>query len=242
MDIYETLGLPEKARVDRVVFKKQFYENAALSTADRKQFDNVEKIYWRYALKSENAFIQPYADDEREYDEIEVIEANVGGEKSVRRLAEIIFHAIPYPMLLFFRRNGKAALFMGKIRSSQADGAKMAVEEIQSSAWLEEDAPLWEAMALPKMNTANFWALYQNWFDVLSRYNLEVKTGIVAAHSGEEARAVLQRLEQIDKEIASLRAEMKREFQFNRKMDMNMEIQKLKQKRKNITSGHNLSM
>ena len=170
----------------------------------------MEKIHWRYALKPDKVFIQPYADDEREYAEIEIIEADVGGEKSVRRLAEIIFHAIPYPMLLVFRRSEKTALFMGKIRSSQADGEKMTLEEMQASDWLEKDAPLWETMALPKMNAANFWMLYQNWFDVLSRYNFEVETGIAVALSGEEARVALKRLEQIEAEIVSLRAKMKK--------------------------------
>lgn len=234
MEIYKTMGLPEKARTDRVIFKKQFYENAALSAADRKQFDAVEKIYWRYALKPENAFIQAYADDEREYLEIEVVEANVEGEKSVRRLAEIILRAMPYPLLLFFRRDGKAALFMGKIRSSQADGEKMTVEEIQFSDWLDENAPFWKDMALSKMRTANFLTLYENWFDVLSRYNLEAKTGTGGELSGEEARGTLARLTAIDKEMASLEKQMKKESQFNRKMELNMKLQKLKKERAKI--------
>ena len=77
MSIYEIMELPTAARIDRVVPKKQFYDNGELSSADKKLFDHVEKIYWRYALKTENSFIQPYRDGEKDYPEIEVLEVNL---------------------------------------------------------------------------------------------------------------------------------------------------------------------
>ena len=52
MSIYEIMELPTAARIDRVVPKKQFYDNGDLSSADKKLFDHVENIYWRYALKT----------------------------------------------------------------------------------------------------------------------------------------------------------------------------------------------
>ena len=57
MTIYEKLNLNDPARIDRVVAKKQFYESGELSSSDKKMFDQVEKMYWRYALKTENSFI-----------------------------------------------------------------------------------------------------------------------------------------------------------------------------------------
>ena len=102
MTIYEKLNLNDPARIDRVVAKKQFYESGELSSSDKKIFDQVEKMYWRYALKTENSFIQPFADEERDYPEIEVMEVVLREEKQLKRLAEIIFRSIPYPMLLFF--------------------------------------------------------------------------------------------------------------------------------------------
>ena len=81
MTIYEKLNLNDPARIDRVVAKKQFYENGELSSADKNIFDQVEKMYWRYALKMENTFIQPFADEERDYPEIEVMEVVLREEK-----------------------------------------------------------------------------------------------------------------------------------------------------------------
>ena len=59
MEIFASMCLPEIARIDRVIPKKQFYENGNLSTGDKKLFENVEKIYWRYALKTEIASLEP---------------------------------------------------------------------------------------------------------------------------------------------------------------------------------------
>jgi len=44
MTIYEKLNLIDHARIDRIVAKKQFYENGELSSSDKKIFDQVEKI------------------------------------------------------------------------------------------------------------------------------------------------------------------------------------------------------
>ena len=98
MEIFASMCLPEIARIDRVIPKKQFYENGNLSTGDKKLFENVEKIYWRYALKTENCFLGAYQDEKRDYPEIEVLEVKLRQEKQLKRLAEVIMGAIPYPM------------------------------------------------------------------------------------------------------------------------------------------------
>ena len=90
MEIYEQMSLPPAARIDRVVAKNQFYDNGDLSSADKKLFDHVEKIYWRYALKTENTFIQTFSDEERDYPEIEVMEVVLRDEKQLSRLAEVM--------------------------------------------------------------------------------------------------------------------------------------------------------
>lgn len=45
--------------------------------------------------------------------------------------------------------------------------------------------------------------------------------------TGEEARQLLARRELLEKEIAALRAELKKETQFSRKVELNMRIKKL---------------
>lgn len=234
MTIYEVMELPAAARIDRVVPKKQFYDNG-VSSADKKLFDHVEKIYWRYALKTENSFIQPYRDEEKDYLEIEVLEVNLRAEKQPKRLAEVIIHAIPYPMLIFFTLADKRRLYMGKLRQSQADSERMTLVAMEDTDWRSEEDDFWSELSLRKMPGANFCQLYEGWFDTISKSHLAALSVDTDDISGDEARETLQRITAIEQEINKLRKQMKAESQFNRKMELNTRLQKLKREMKKIT-------
>lgn len=234
MNIYETMGLPPAARIDRVVAKKQFYDNGDLSPADKKLFDHVEKIHWLYALKTETTFIHPFSDGEKEYPEIEVLEVDLREEKQLNRLAEVIIRAIPYPMLLTFRLADKVSLYMGKLRQNQADSERMTLTDVESTDWLAEDDDFWQGMALSKMPAANFCTLYETWFDAISKRHLASLSLATEEMTGDEARETLERLQAIEQEMTKLRNQMKKESQFNRKMELNTRLQKLKKEQKSI--------
>lgn len=242
MEIYEQMSLPPAARIDRVVAKKQFYDNGDLSSADKKLFDHVEKIYWRYALKTENTFIQPFNDEERDYPEIEVMEVVLRDEKQLSRLAEVIMRSIPYPMLIFFQSGEKIQLWLGKLRQNQADSNRMTLTTTEQTDWLTADDTFWEKLSLKGMPTANFCALYEAWFDTVSRSHL-ADMGITAPDiSGEAARETVERLKNIEQEMASLRSQMKKESQFNRKMELNTKLQRLKREKAKITEQGRLDV
>ena len=55
MDIYNKLNIPDECRINRTVFKKMFYDNAALSKGDKNLFvDSIDKIAWIYCLNQDN--------------------------------------------------------------------------------------------------------------------------------------------------------------------------------------------
>lgn len=234
MNIYNAMNLPTAARIDRVVAKRQFYDNGDLSAADKKAFDHMEKIYWRYALKTENTFLQPYADEERDYSEIEVMEVVLRDVRQLNRLAEIIMRAIPYAMLLFFRHGEQIQMRMGKLRKNMADSSRMTLTAVEQTAWMAEDDDFWKVLSLGNAHIANFCALYEAWFDAVSRSKLARADVAAESLSGDEARAICERLSDIEKEIARLRSWMKQESQFNRKLELNTRLQMLKQERMKI--------
>lgn len=231
MDIYEAWGLPEAARIDRVVAKKMFYDNGELSAADRKIFENVEKIHWRYALKTENTFIQPYQDAEKEYPEIEVLEVQLRQDRQLRRLAEIIMGNIPYPILLLFCLEEKVQLYMARLRPNQANKERMTIADMESTGWLSEEDAFWQSMALARMSVGNFCSLYEAWFDAISRSHLAAMEVDAVNISGDEARERLRQIQSLDQEINKVRKQMQKESQFNRKMALNTRLQKLKKEK-----------
>ena len=229
----EQWNLPAACLVDSVVFKKHFYENTDLSAADKKLFtDGIEKIVWQYSIKEENSFIRPYRDDVREYAEVEVFVVQLHHQGKERRIAEILMRAIPYPMLLVLRCADQVQLWAAHQRNSQNDSDKNVLEELQSTTWIpaEELDGLFRFEALRK---SDFYALYTDMVDAVSTFQAKHLLGRTAL-SGDEARALLQKQEALEAKLTVLRAQLKKETQFNRKVELSMEIKKLEKERENL--------
>ncbi len=228
MGFYDALHIPQPCLVDKTVAKKLFSEAGDLSKADKALLSEaVEKITWKYCLKNEFIPIQPYADEVRDYPEVEVLEVSLTAEKGLRRLAEIVMRAIPYPMLLVFRLGEQVQVWMAHQRLSLADREKVTLEEFISTPWQPEDAPFWTALDIRELRFTNFFDFYTDWVDRLSVQNAQEKMQVSEGLTGEKARQLLAQREQVEKEIAALRAELKKETQFSRKVELNMRIKKL---------------
>ena len=207
-----------------------FFDNADLSKSDKALLSEaVEKISWKYCLKNEFIPIQPYTDEVRDYPEVEVLEVSLTAEKGLRRLAEIVMRAIPYPMLLVFRLGERVQAWMAHQRLSLADREKVTLEEFVSTPWHPKDDPFWTALDIRELRFTNFFDFYTDWMDRLSVQNAQEKMQVSEELTGEEARQLLAQREQVEKEIAALRAELKKETQFGRKVEMNMRIKKLEE-------------
>lgn len=238
--IDDTLALPREAYIGCPIYKNRFTDPAALhkeetkrlSAADRKLFDNVERILWQYALKPENTNLPAYADEEKSYGEIEVIEVALKGPGPASRLAEIILRAIPYAMLLFIRDGTRLCLYMGKLRKSRAEKDAVTVAEIISLPWMEEDDSRWEALAYTRQRAGHLYDLYRSWYDQVSRARLAAE-GIQAEQlTGEEARALKKELDRINLAMGQLRIRMKKASRFSEKAALNEELYALKQRKK----------
>ena len=228
MGFYDVLHITQPCLVDKTVAKKLFAEASDLSKADKALLSEaVEKIIWKYCLKNEFIPIQPYADEVRDYPEVEVLEVSLAAEKGLRRLAEIVMRAIPYPMLLIFRLGERVQVWMAHQRLSLADREKVTLEEFVFTPWQPEDSSFWAALDIRELRFTNFFDFYTDWVDRLSVQNAQEKMQVTEELTGEEARQLLARQEQLEKEIAALRAELKKETQFGRKVELNMRIKKL---------------
>ena len=236
MGFYDALHIPQPCLVDKTVPKKLFVDAGNLSKADKTLLSEaVEKITWKYYLKNEFIPIQPYLDEVRDYPEVEVLEVALTAENGLRRLAEIVMRAIPYPMLLVFRLGEQVQVWMAHQRLSLADQEKVTLEEFISTPWKPEDSSFWTALDIRELRFTNFFDFYTDWVDRLSVCNAHEKMQLAEDLTGEEARQLLAQREQLEKEIAALRAELKKETQFSRKVELNMGIKKLE----NTRSHHN---
>ena len=79
------------------------------------------------------------------------------------------------------------------------------------------------------MRFTNFYAFYSDIVDAINIYNFSTIMPREDNISGEEARELSAQIKTIEEEIIGLRSRLKKETQFNRKMELNIEIKKLEQ-------------
>lgn len=241
MDTYDFLNIPDSCFIGNTVYKKLFYENADLSTSDKSLFtDTINKVTWLYCLKPETINIPDYKDEMRDYPEIEVIEVLIHKDYKLKRIAEIIMRTIPYPMLLIFKLEGKRKFYVAHQRISQSDSSKNTIEEFTATDWLESDSALFDKLDVKQMRFTNFYALYSDIVDAISIYNLSAIMATDDNITGAKARELSTQIEDIEQEIIRLRSKLKRETQFNRKMELNIEIKRLEQNKNKLLGGDRL--
>lgn len=241
MDMYKCLNIPDSCFIGNTIYKKLFYENADLSTNDKSLFtDTINKVTWLYCLKPETINISAYKDEVREYPEVEVIEVLLHKDYKLKRIAEIIMRTIPYHMVLIFRLEGKVKFYVAHQRTNQSDSSKNTIEEFISTDWLESDSALFDKLDIKQMRFTNFYALYSDIVDTISIYNLSTIIPTYDKITGAEARELSAQIEDIEQEITSLRAKLKKETQFNRKMELNIEIKRLELNKNKLLGGDRL--
>ena len=228
MNSYQFLNIPDSCFIGNTIYKKLFYENADLSSSDKALFtEGISKITWLYCLKTENINIRPYKDDVRDYPEIEVIEVEVTKEYKLKRIAEIIMRTIPYPMLLIFKLEDAVQLYAAHQRVNQSDSSKNTIEEFVFTEWLYSNCALFATLNIKQMRFTNFWVLYSDFVDAISVYNVSNIMPDDISITGAEARQLSSEIQVIEQQITALKAKIKSETQFNRKIEMNIEIKRL---------------
>jgi hypothetical protein len=233
--LYEKMNIQASCEVGNTIFKKLFYDNASMNAKDKEIFkDNIKKITWKYSLKEDTMNIPAYKDCEREYEEIAIIEVELEVEAKHKRIAEIIQKTIPYPLILVFLCNGKALLNLAHKKTNKANENQSFIEDMIFTDWIEKTSVITSQLDIKKMRFINFYALYFDIFDTVSIINLKKYILIDVDIKGEKARFILNQIELLDKEISNLKLKLLTETQYNRKVEMNINIKQLEGKRKTI--------
>ncbi len=238
------MKIPDTCRLGKRVFKKLFHENADLSVTDRKTFtDDIDTVIWQYTLKSTTLPLKPYVDAEREYTEIALLEVQLKTGKRTGRIAEIIHRAIPYPVIIVFAFDDTehsrfmTAMSLAHKRFSQAEKSAIVAEDIIMSEWIdlsgltEVQKSFLDSLNIEGIMHSHFYRLYSEWYERVMALNCSRLTGeyrvVPEAKRREERRTQLARCRDIEREIAELRSDIKKETGFSRKVELNTKIKEL---------------
>jgi len=233
----ECLKIPAHCYVAKKVYKKLFYDNAKLLTADKKAFqEHLDVVTWIYALKQDNTSLKAYVDDVREYPEISILLVSLKQTGTAERIVNLIHRAIPYPLLLICSHQDTVMFSIALKRFSLAEKGTIIVEEVLNSGWINlesissNELSFIRSLAIDTKLYLSFLDLYKGWEASLIALACSKHTGklLIKHDSTIERKELLERCLALQGEIAYLRSAIKKETQMNKKVDMNTRINELK--------------
>ena len=237
IDLYEKLAIPDACYLGKKIFKKLFYENAQLNATDKKAFTkDIDDIEWKYTLKPDTINIARYADEEREYDEVAVIQVNLKEPQRYKRIAQIIQRAIPYPLLVVLAHKSAVALSVAAKRINRADREKIMVEEFQDTDWINLESPasheqdFLDSLVVTSFSYNNIFEFYSDLTERIVGLNCVEFSGVFLAEAPQEnvnRAEILEMITLLQQKQTELRAALKKESQFSQKVELNMQIKKV---------------
>jgi hypothetical protein len=271
-DFLYLLAVPKSCELNKPIFKKMFLDatdgkKAILDATDKKALkDDVLKIRWLYTLKPSTINIAPYKDNEREYPEVAMLHIELASsevsKRAVKRIAQFINRAIPYPLVLLFtieKDEEEILIALADKRTNQADKEKWMIDELECSPWLKLgqvfeninkgkgenkdkdseqniDRAFINSLTLSKLPFSSFWHFYQALINrVQARQCAEIsgRYRLVSEHEAEQQREQLQQYHRIELAIQKLRAQIK-QAEFSQQVVLNTEIKQQEQQLKKI--------
>ncbi len=195
------LGLPRTTQVNRRVAKEKLYQNAALAPQTREMIkDQIDSVFWRNKLADSTMAISAG----ETVAEIQIFEIQLRQRELDKRVLPAIAKAIPYKILFILVFGDEAQLWI--------EAAGM----FYNTDW----QPL-GGFAL-KFEGLNLDAVYENLARQISGGRLGTEGDIEEAVDRDKQR---QRLEH---DIAALEKKLLREKQFNKQVELNGELKRLR--------------
>jgi len=195
------LGLPRTTQVNRRVAKEKLYQNAALAPQTREMIkDQIDSVFWRNKLADSTMAISAG----ETVAEIQIFEIQLRQRELDKRVLPAIAKAIPYKILFILVFGDEAQVWI------EASGT------FYNTDW----QPLGGFML--KFDGLNLDAVYENLARQISGGRLGTDGDIEEAVDRDKQR---QRLE---RDIVALEKKLLREKQFNKQVELNGELKRLK--------------
>ena len=204
------LNLPTQAFINKFIAKSKFFEKSFVNTKLKNDFAHkIKRITWEYKLAEETINI----DKTENVEEIQIFKIELKEKAIPKNLLKIIDRLIPYPILYTFVYNDHAA-FGITLKSEKG-------KNYYFSKWDEE--------LKFDFNGLNLEKIYQN---LIEQFIVKVDT---KDKNFKDIIKVDSRIKELEKEIISLKNKIKKEKQFNKKVELNKILLKTKKELEKIT-------
>jgi hypothetical protein len=231
-DFLTALGLPKAAMVHQRVPKKAFLDHGMLSTTDKKILSSaVDDLWWEACIKPSNVSIPAYNDGETHCEEIEVFQIALRDPAKVERIARLLHHTIPYPILVF-GNIGTGFVSVARKRASLSQTERVVLlEHIFATVPVAHTTEFLESLHLSRLSHFHLQATYEGWFArVIALQRIALDGRFLVADSPEDLaaqRGEMDRIAAVRSRIRALLAAAKGERSIRRLAEINLEVKRL---------------
>ncbi|MCZ3068169.1 DUF4391 domain-containing protein [Acinetobacter baumannii] len=210
---------PQQAKVDRLIPKNKFYEQGKANTKIEQLFVNqVENIRWAYKLASSTIHLQ----DQDDLKEIQIFRVKSRVEDLDVSILSFIDKLILTPIIFEVVYQDKVEVVATYKRLNQADKTKAVIGQYYSSDWLEDA----DRVELP---------LYLKLADLYEHFIEQLLPLAVSGEQHQDRESIsleiklqkAQQLESLQKQLDKLKSKLRNEKQFNRRVELNKQLQNL---------------
>lgn len=240
---------PAKARLDQTIPKSTFYQQGGASQAMQQLFIvQVESIHWAYKLSSATVHMQ----DQEDLKEIQIFRIQSRVPELDQSILNYVDKLIPSPIIFEIIYQGQVKLVASYKRLNQADSSKVVIGEYYASEWMEDA----DRIELPVyLNLADLYAHFiRRLLPGKERSALSgQQQGIGGEQAGtysygllkesrdeqvpeslEESLRKAEQIKSLQSQINRLKTKMHSERQFNRKVELNRQIQLVEKQLKEL--------
>ena len=208
------IAYPKQAAFGRVLPKNKIYDHAAANTRLKDLFvRQVEQIVWAFKLAPEtiNLLASPGVP------EIQVFSLQLKTPELHRDVLRCIDGAIPFPILFELAFEGKTQVLAAYKRPNESDASRWVLSDYFATDWLPVDC---QRTAMPV--ALHMGGLYEQ---------LLYRLIPLPARPQETLAELVARVEQAQakqRELDKTTARLEKEKQFNRKVEINASVRRLK--------------
>lgn len=240
-DFYKLTGFKTKIKeVNIKIDKKTIYENVDINKDERKILSEcIEKIEIAYVLNSNNINIQPYKDENIEYESIAFINVKMRKKDKILKIAELLNSSIPNPIVLIFQFEDNINISTAHKRLNKGDKNKTIFENINCTGWINlndlKDLQLdfFNAINFTNLPHTNFYEFYSTVDEAVFLYdNFNITNNFNISQNDEERilkKEMIEKLNELELNLKNIKISIAKETQFNKKAELNVKGSRIKE-------------
>lgn len=208
------IAYPKQAAFGRVLPKNKIYEHGGANTRLKDLFvKQVEQVIWQYKLAPETLHLSARPG----VPEIQIFSIQLKTPELHADVLRCIDGAIPFPIVFELTFDGRTQVVAAYKRPNEADASRWVFSDYFASDWLPMDS---ERTAMPV--ALHLGGLYEQLLHRLMPLSGRPQETLA------ELAARVEQAQAKQRELDKTTARLAKEKQFNRKVEINAELRKLK--------------